>query len=107
MQTRHRYIHAAASPGNFFCERGVNDFQNAQVSKSLPEGTSLRSWFHFFVLAGATGGAAGPAARLSFTDCGSLSAFATSKLTCHICVLDRVFPKPGIPVIRIPPATFQ
>ena len=62
---------------------------------------------HFLALEGATGGAAGPAAKLSFTDWGSLSALATNKLTCYICVLDNVFSKPGIPVMRMPPATFQ
>lgn len=62
---------------------------------------------YFLALAGVTGGAAGPAAKLSFTDWGSLSAFAISKLTCHICVEDRVFSKPGIPVMRMPPDTFQ
>src|SRR5579863_2511561 len=48
-----------------------------------------------------------PPTRLSFTDCGSLSAFASSTLTCHICVVDNVLTKPGMPVIRIPPETFQ
>jgi len=46
-------------------------------------------------------------ARLSFTACGSLSALASKRLTCHISVVESEFEKPGIPVIRIPPATFQ
>ena len=63
--------------------------------------------FYFFAGAVTTGGAAGPAARLFFTDAGSLSAFASSNLTCLICVVESVFSNPGIPVMRIPPATFQ
>jgi hypothetical protein len=45
--------------------------------------------------------------KLSITDFGSLSEFASSKLTCHICVVESDLSNPGIPVIRIPPATFQ
>ena len=30
-----------------------------------------------------------------------------SRLTCHICVGESSFSNPGIPVMRIPPATFQ
>ena len=64
---------------------------------------------HYFVWAnGAEGTAvAGGALRLSETDFGSLSACATSKLTCHICVSLNASRKPGIPVRRIPLATFQ
>jgi hypothetical protein len=52
-------------------------------------------------------GVAGPAVRRSFAAFGSLSAFASNRLTCHICAVERLLPKPGIPVIRMPPATFQ
>src|SRR5580765_5231767 len=45
--------------------------------------------------------------KASFTETGSLSALAHNKLTCHICVVESVFSNPGIPVIRMPPATFQ
>src|ERR1700692_3530607 len=45
--------------------------------------------------------------RASFAAFGNLSALATNKLTCHIWVGESNFSNPGIPVIRIPPATFQ
>src|SRR5579859_1922007 len=47
------------------------------------------------------------ATSFSFAAAGNLSAFAQTKLTCHICVVDNDVLKPGIPVIRIPPDTFQ
>jgi len=50
---------------------------------------------------------AGPATKRVLVAGGNLSALAQSKLTCHICVDDSEFWKPGIPVIRIPPFTFQ
>ena len=37
----------------------------------------------------------------------SLSAFASSKLTCHICVSERTWLYAGMPVSRIPLSTFQ
>lgn len=43
----------------------------------------------------------------SVTLAGSLSAFASSRLICHICLSDKELVNPGIPVKRIPFATFQ
>ena len=43
----------------------------------------------------------------SLTLCGNLSAVANTSLTCHICSSVRDPLKPGIPVNRIPFATFQ
>src|SRR5450755_3325865 len=47
------------------------------------------------------------AARTSFAACGSLLALAASRLTCHISVSESDLLKLGIPVRRIPLATFQ
>src|SRR5271165_573677 len=62
----------------------------------------------YFLTSGAAG-AAGTAggAKTSFAACGNLSALASNRLTCHICVVESVLLNPGIPVMRIPPATFQ
>ena len=48
-----------------------------------------------------------PATNAADTEGGSLSAFASSSEICHISVGDRLALKPGIPVSRIPFATFQ
>lgn len=47
------------------------------------------------------------AARNCRTACGSLFPFASNWLTCHICVSDNVPVNAGIPVNRMPFATFQ
>ena len=51
--------------------------------------------------------APGPETSKVLVPAGSLSALAQSKLTCHICVVESESWNPGIPVIRIPPFTFQ
>ncbi|SRR5712691_2668011 len=56
-------------------------------------------------MSGVTG--AGAAVRASLAVFGSLSAFASSRLTCHICAVESVLSNHGIPVMRIPPETFQ
>src|SRR5579863_4304021 len=62
----------------------------------------------YFLITGLGAGAvAGAALKLSITDFGSLSASASSRLTCHISVVESALSKPGIPVMRIPPETFQ
>ena len=46
--------------------------------------------------------------RISMTGAGSsLSAFFNNKLTCHICASDSTREYEGMPVRRIPFATFQ
>src|SRR5579862_1876350 len=60
----------------------------------------------YFVVAGVVAGVA-TVLRLSITVLGNLSEFASSKLTCHISVGDNDLSNPGIPVMRIPPETFQ
>src|SRR5436309_15578534 len=63
-----------------------------KINKERSSNCRSERWrLYFLRCCGAVGGAAGPAARLSFTDCGSLLALATSKLTCHSCVLESVF----------------
>jgi len=47
------------------------------------------------------------AAKIVLTEAGSLSSCASNRLTCHIWVSFRDCLKPGIPVRRIPFATFQ
>jgi len=65
---------------------------------------------YFFVLAGlcgSIGAGIGGGASCCFTASEILSAFASSRLTCHICVSLRLPLNPGMPVKRIPFATFQ
>jgi hypothetical protein len=78
---------------NFFCH-SKPDFLN----------------WSYFVGAGAlaAAGAAGVPLRMSSAAGGSgLSALASSRLTCHIWLSVSTFLKDGMPVSRIPLATFQ
>lgn len=63
--------------------------------------------YSFFPGALVAAGGGASVIKLSFTAAGSLSAFASNRLTCHLSVVERVFSNPGIPVMRIPPETFQ
>src|ERR1700683_741745 len=75
----------------------------ASVNQKLP-----RNFFAYCAGAAVFAGlAATGAARASATGFGSLSAFATSRLIARICVSDNVERKPGMPVRRMPFATFQ
>src|SRR5579859_4946810 len=56
---------------------------------------------------GVGAGGAVVAVKIFFADGGSLSALAQSRLTCHICVGESCFSNPGMPVMRMPPVTFQ
>src|SRR5271165_4948546 len=47
------------------------------------------------------------ATSAAFTDGGSLSALASKRAICHICVSERDLLKPGMPVRRIPLKIFQ
>src|SRR3954463_3610478 len=70
----------------------------------------------YFGVAGAAGvvvagagvvAAAGPDTRIVFVAVGNLSAFAQSRLTCHIWSVESESWNPGIPLMRMPPFTFQ
>ena len=79
------------------------------VAESLSRGTGALILAGALIFAGGlvTTGDATTVVKLSFTDAGSLSALASNRLTCHICVVDSVLSNPGIPVIRIPLSTFK
>ena len=81
-------------PGSLAGSRRIKSKLNLQVRR--PKAAERDP--SYFGVEGATGvgviGVAGGVVgvtdtRLSFAACGSLSALASSKLTCHICVVDR------------------
>src|SRR5882757_9364430 len=69
---------------------------------TLRRSTGYRTPFTF---AGGVGGAG--VASEAFTESGNLSAFASKRLTCHVWVSVSEPWKPGMPVRRMPWATFQ
>jgi hypothetical protein len=73
----------------------------------LGQKESLFSYFFTAAAAGVLGAAIGAPVRSAFTAEVILSAFFTSCVTCQICVSVKASLKPGIPVKRIPPSTFQ
>src|SRR6267154_3407394 len=75
----------------------------------LGQKESLFSYFFTAAAAGVLGAATatGAPVRSAFTAEVILSAFFTSCVTCQICVSVKASLKPGIPVMRIPPSTFQ
>ncbi len=82
------------------------DGDSRQKVPTLSKGIS-----YFFTVAavGALGTVTVTAAAVSsaFTAGVILSAFFTNCATCQICVSVKASLKPGIPVMRIPPSTFQ
>ena len=78
-------------------------------------GKSFCALLHFvagLLAGGAAAGAAGAAAaaacaNAAFTEGGSLSEFASSTLTCQICVSVNRPLNPGMPVNRMPFSAFQ
>lgn len=82
--------------------------RSAPSLESIAAKQALRAAYFFFAGAGAAGGFAGAGLTITVAAGGKgLFALANSRLTCHICSSLRTWSKEGMPVSRIPLATFQ